>query len=64
MLECVCFVLFTQETELQVTDDPSEDFPLAHFWTDARYLRIGDGPDEVHKRSVARRELRSREPGR
>ncbi len=41
----------------------SEDFPLAHFWTDARYLRIGDGPDEVHKRSVARRELRKREPG-
>lgn len=41
----------------------SEDFPLAHFWTDARYLRIGDGPDEVHKRSVARRELRSRAPG-
>jgi acyl-CoA dehydrogenase len=41
----------------------SEDFPLAHFWTDARYLRIGDGPDEVHKRTVARRELRSREPG-
>ncbi|MCP3991609.1 MAG: acyl-CoA dehydrogenase [Actinomycetia bacterium] len=40
----------------------SEDFPLAHFWTDARYLRIGDGPDEVHKRSVARRELRSRQP--
>ncbi len=41
----------------------SDDFPLAHFWTDARYLRIGDGPDEVHKRSVARRELRSRAPG-
>ncbi|MCP5067126.1 MAG: acyl-CoA dehydrogenase, partial [bacterium] len=37
----------------------SEDFPLAHFWTDARYLRIGDGPDEVHKRSVARQELRN-----
>ena len=40
----------------------SEDFPLAHFWTDARYLRIGDGPDEVHKRSIARWELRSRQP--
>jgi acyl-CoA dehydrogenase len=37
----------------------SEDVPLAHFWTDARYLRIGDGPDEVHKRTVARQELRN-----
>ncbi len=37
----------------------SEDFPLAHFWTDARYLRIGDGPDEVHKQSIARQELRN-----
>jgi len=36
----------------------SEDTPLARFYTAARYLRIGDGPDEVHKMSVARRELR------
>jgi acyl-CoA dehydrogenase len=36
----------------------SEDFPLARAYTDARYLRIGDGPDEVHQRSIARRELR------
>lgn len=36
----------------------SEDFPLARAYTDARYLRIGDGPDEVHLSSIARRELR------
>jgi acyl-CoA dehydrogenase len=36
----------------------SEDFPLAQFYSEARYLRIGDGPDEVHLRSVARQELR------
>lgn len=35
----------------------SEDFPLAQFYADARYLRIGDGPDAVHKMLVARREL-------
>jgi acyl-CoA dehydrogenase len=35
----------------------SQDFPLAHAWAGARSLRFADGPDEVHKRSLARREL-------
>jgi acyl-CoA dehydrogenase len=36
----------------------SDDFPLAYFYTWARALRLADGPDEVHLRSVAREELR------
>jgi acyl-CoA dehydrogenase len=36
----------------------SQDTPLAHMWAAARTLRFADGPDEVHKRSLARRELR------
>jgi acyl-CoA dehydrogenase len=36
----------------------SQDFPLASLWASARTLRFADGPDEVHKRSLARRELR------
>ena len=36
----------------------SQEFPLAHLWASARSLRFADGPDEVHKRSLARRELR------
>jgi acyl-CoA dehydrogenase len=36
----------------------SQDFPLAALWAAARSLRLADGPDEVHKRSLARRELR------
>jgi acyl-CoA dehydrogenase len=36
----------------------SQDFPLAGLWVSARSLRFADGPDEVHKRSLARRELR------
>ncbi|HEY7323704.1 MAG TPA: acyl-CoA dehydrogenase family protein [Streptosporangiaceae bacterium] len=36
----------------------SQDFPLAALWAHARTLRLADGPDEVHKRSLARRELR------
>lgn len=35
------------------------DTPLAEIWTGGRALRIADGPDEVHLRSIARLELRS-----
>jgi acyl-CoA dehydrogenase len=35
----------------------SDDFPLARMWAGLRTLRLADGPDEVHKLSVARREL-------
>jgi acyl-CoA dehydrogenase len=35
----------------------SQDAPLASLYAHARTLRIADGPDEVHRRSVARREL-------
>src|SRR5580658_4780830 len=40
----------------------SQDLPLAHLWASARTLRFADGPDEVHKRSLARRELRGAAP--
>lgn len=36
----------------------SQDTPLAELWAGARTLRLADGPDEVHQRSLARRELR------
>jgi acyl-CoA dehydrogenase len=35
----------------------TDDFPLAMAWAHLRTLRLADGPDEVHKRSIARREL-------
>jgi acyl-CoA dehydrogenase len=35
----------------------SDDTPLASMWRFSRMLRIADGPDEVHKMVVARREL-------
>ena len=37
----------------------TEDFPLAALYSMGRWLQIADGPDEVHRRSVARTELRS-----
>ena len=36
----------------------SADFPLAQMYAGARVLRIADGPDEVHKQTLARHELR------
>tara|TARA_Y100001970_G_scaffold266394_1_gene354995 strand:- start:10196 stop:11407 length:1212 start_codon:yes stop_codon:yes gene_type:complete len=35
----------------------SQDTPLANLYSSIRYLRIGDGPDEVHLRSIAKDEL-------
>ena len=35
----------------------SEDAPLAYFYTIARTLRFADGPDEVHRNSIAKIEL-------
>lgn len=55
------------ETALYVTDEAmqmhggvgiSQDTPLASMWTGLRTLRFADGPDAVHRRQVARAELR------
>jgi acyl-CoA dehydrogenase len=36
----------------------SNDFPLAQMYAWARVLRLADGPDEVHKMTIARHELK------
>ena len=36
----------------------TNDTPLARMWGHARTLRIVDGPDEVHKMTIARHEIR------
>jgi acyl-CoA dehydrogenase len=36
----------------------SDDFPLASLYAHLRALRLADGPDEIHKRTIAREELR------
>jgi len=52
---------------LKVTDEAvqmfgaqgiSQDTPLARQWTHLRTLRLADGPDAVHRRQVAREELK------
>ena len=36
----------------------TEDYPLAATWVKIRTLRLADGPDEVHRRAIARLELK------
>jgi acyl-CoA dehydrogenase len=57
---------------LQVIDDAiqahggagvTEDFGLARTWASMRTLRLADGPDEVHRRSIARLELKKHAQG-
>ena len=38
----------------------SDDFGLAHAWAMARTLRLADGPDEVHRETIAKIELAER----
>ncbi|MGZ6617750.1 MAG: acyl-CoA dehydrogenase family protein, partial [Solirubrobacteraceae bacterium] len=40
----------------------SDDFPLAMMYAHLRTLRLADGPDEVHKATIARGELRRHVP--
>ena len=36
----------------------SQDFPLARMWTQVRTLRLADGPDAVHRRVIAKAEMK------
>jgi alkylation response protein AidB-like acyl-CoA dehydrogenase len=42
----------------------STDAGLAYAYAQIRTLRIADGPDEVHNRTIARLEFKRYEPGR
>src|SRR5208337_5008269 len=35
-----------------------QDFPLARMWANVRTLRLADGPDAVHRRVIAKAELK------
>ncbi|MFF5706353.1 acyl-CoA dehydrogenase family protein [Streptomyces sp. NPDC012794] len=49
--------ILDQAVQLHGAGGVSQDLPLAELWAAARTLRLADGPDEVHQRSLARREL-------
>ena len=53
----VCLNVIDRAIQVHGGGGVSDDFPLASMWAHARTLRIADGPDDVHIRSVARQEL-------
>ena len=50
--------IIDEAMQLHGAEGISQDTPLAAMWTGARTMRLVDGPDAVHRRQVARRELR------
>ena len=53
----VCMQVIDRAIQVHGALGVSDDTPLARMWRDLRMLRLADGPDEVHKTVIARREL-------
>lgn len=54
----ICLQIIDRAIQVHGGGGVSDDFPLAQMYAGLRTLRLADGPDEVHKLSVARQELR------
>jgi acyl-CoA dehydrogenase len=54
----ICLEILDRAIQVHGGGGVSDDFPLAMGWAMLRTLRLADGPDEVHKLSLARQELR------
>ena len=54
----VCMDVIDRAIQVHGALGVSDDTPLAFMWRSLRMLRLADGPDEVHKTVIARRELR------
>ena len=53
----VCMDVLDRAIQVHGALGVSDDTPLAVMWRQLRMLRLADGPDEVHKMVIARREL-------
>jgi acyl-CoA dehydrogenase len=53
----VCMQVIDRAIQVHGALGISDDTPLAGMWRSLRMLRLADGPDEVHKMVIARREL-------
>jgi acyl-CoA dehydrogenase len=53
----VCMQVLDRAIQVHGALGVSDDTPLAGMWRSLRMLRLADGPDEVHKMVIARREL-------
>ncbi len=54
----ICLKIVDRAIQVHGGGGVSDDFPLAAMYAHLRTLRLADGPDEVHKLSLARQELR------
>jgi acyl-CoA dehydrogenase len=54
----ICLRIVDRAIQVHGGAGVSDDFPLAAMYAGLRTLRLADGPDEVHKLSLARQELR------
>jgi acyl-CoA dehydrogenase len=54
----ICLRVVDRAIQIHGGGGVSDDFPLATMYAHLRTLRLADGPDEVHKLSLARQELR------
>jgi acyl-CoA dehydrogenase len=53
----ICLKIVDRAIQVHGGGGVSQDFPLAAMYAGLRTLRLADGPDEVHKLSLARQEL-------
>ena len=58
----ICLQIIDRAIQVHGGGGVSDDFPLAAMYAYLRTLRLADGPDEVHKMTIARRELRAHQP--
>jgi acyl-CoA dehydrogenase len=60
----MCLRIIDRAIQVHGGGGVSQDFPLAQMYAGMRTLRLADGPDEVHKLSLARQELRRQREAR
>jgi acyl-CoA dehydrogenase len=60
----ICLRIIDRAIQVHGGGGVSQDFPLAEMYAHLRTLRLADGPDEVHKLSLARQELRRQRDAR
>ena len=60
----ICLRIVDRAIQVHGGGGVSDDFPLAQMYAGLRTLRLADGPDEVHKASLARQELRRQREAR
>ena len=53
----VCCDVLDRAIQMHGGAGVSQVYPLAQMYANMRTLRLADGPDEVHRRAVARHEL-------